>query len=273
VTESRADAAHFVDPIPQASALVVAAGRSSRMGGVDKLFVDLAGVPVLARTLRAFEDCEHINHITLVLALNAAERALALLRKMRFAKVDGTCVGGEHRQDSVRAGLRSMRACDWVVVHDGARPFVTPQLISEGITAAQETGAATAGLPTADSLKQIASDGTVLWTIPREHVWAVQTPQVFRYDLICQAHEQDGEMATDDAQLVERAGGRVRVYTGAAWNMKITTAEDLLMAEAMLRLHENVSPASPAGKSRARGTGLGAGSGRPGRPREGRSTT
>src|SRR5712692_3417123 len=176
--------------LPQASALIVAAGRSTRMGGVDKLFAPLDGRPLLAHTLSAFEQCQHINHVTLVLSLESAERALALLKKAGFKKVDATCVGGEHRQDSVRAGLEALRACEWVVVHDGARPLVTPQLIDDGIAAAQETGAASAGLPAVDTLKEVASDTTVLWTIPRDRVWTVQTPRVFRYWLLCNAYER-----------------------------------------------------------------------------------
>jgi 2-C-methyl-D-erythritol 4-phosphate cytidylyltransferase len=222
--------------LPQASALIVAAGRSSRMGGVDKLFVDVAGQPLLARTLAAFEECPYINHVTVVLALDSAERALELLKKTGFRKIDATCVGGEHRQDSVRAGLRAMRACDWVVVHDGARPLVTPKLIEDGIAAALETGAASAGQPAAETLKQVASDGTVLWTIPRQPVWTVQTPQVFRYDILCDAHEQQDLQATDDAELIERAGGRVRLYQGSSWNLKVTTAEDVALIDAMFRL-------------------------------------
>jgi 2-C-methyl-D-erythritol 4-phosphate cytidylyltransferase len=248
-----------LQPPTLASALVVAAGRSSRMGGVDKLFAELGGLPVLARTLLAFEACQQINHVTLVLALDAAERALAMLKTLRLAKVDDTCIGGEHRQDSVRAGLRSMRACDWVVVHDGARPFVTPQLISEGLAAAQETGASTAGLPAADSLKQVGSDGTVLWTIPRDQVWTVQTPQVFRYALLCQAHEQEDLPATDDAELIERAGGRVRVYPGSVGNMKITTSDDLATAEALLRLRDGPPPATTSSLKRRRGSGRSSG--------------
>jgi len=235
-------------PLPQASALIMAAGRSDRMGGIDKLFVDLDGQPLLAHTLAAFEACAQINHVTVVLALDSAERALAVLKAARLKKVDATCVGGEHRQDSVRSGLRAMRACDWVVVHDGARPLVTPLLIDEGIAAAQETGAASAGVPAVDTLKEVASDNTVLWTIPREHVWAVQTPQVFRYDLLCSAHEELDLEATDDAELVERTGGRVRLYPGSVWNIKVTTPEDLILAEALLRLRRGrrTAPRKPA---------------------------
>lgn len=224
----------FTGPPPTASAIVVAAGRSSRMRGADKLFVDLDGRPLLQHTLAAFEACGAINHVMLVLSLEAADRALRLLRTARLSKVDGTCAGGDRRQDSVRAGLQALRACEWVVVHDGARPMVTPQLIEAGITAAQATGASSAGLPVVDTLKEAASDSTVLWTVPRDRLWSVQTPQVFRYDLLCAAHERDDLEATDDSGLVERIGVRVQLYPGSAWNLKVTTPEDLVLARAIL---------------------------------------
>src|SRR5437763_1752898 len=120
-------------PLPKASAIIVAAGRSNRMQGIDKLFAPLSGRPLLFHTLSAFEACDQINHVMLVLSLDAAEPALRLLKESGFRKVDATCIGGEHRQDSVRNGLEAMRACDWVVIHDGARPLVTPDLIVAGI--------------------------------------------------------------------------------------------------------------------------------------------
>jgi 2-C-methyl-D-erythritol 4-phosphate cytidylyltransferase len=214
------------------------------MGGVDKLFAPLDGRPLLAHTLSAFEECEHINHVTLVLSLESAERALALLKKEGFRKVDATCVGGDHRQDSVRSGLEALRACEWVVVHDGARPLVTPQLIDDGIAAAQETGAASAGLPAVDTIKEVASDNTVLWTIPRDRVWTVQTPQVFQYALLCSAYERESLEATDDAGIVEQAGGRVCIYPGSVQNLKVTTPEDLVLAGAILRLRRGESAPS-----------------------------
>jgi len=204
------------------------------MGGIDKLFVEIGGRPLLHHTLAAFEACEAINHIMLVLSLDAAPAALELLKTGRFEKVDGTCVGGATRQDSVRAGLTALRACEWVVVHDAARPLVTTRLIEDGIAAAQETGAATAGLPVTDTLKEVGSDETVLWTVARDSLWAVQTPQVFRYELLARAHDQDDLEASDDAGLVEQIGGRVRIYRGSATNIKVTTAEDLAVVEAFL---------------------------------------
>jgi len=218
----------------RASAIVVAAGKSERMGGIDKLFVEIGGRPLLHHTLAAFEGCEAINHIMLVLSLEAAPAALELLKTGRFQKVDGTCVGGARRQDSVRAGLTALRACEWVVIHDAARPLVTTPLIEDGIAAAQETGAATAGLPVSDTLKEVGSDETVLWTVARENLWAAQTPQVFRYELLSRAHDRDDLEASDDAGLVEQIGGRVRIYRGAETNIKVTTPEDLAVVEAFL---------------------------------------
>lgn len=220
--------------LPVASAIIVAAGKSARMRGIDKLYADLDGRPLLYHALAAFQASVLINHIMLVVSLDAADRALALLRTPGLTKVDGTCVGGERRQDSVRAGLQSLRACQWVVVHDGARPFVTPRMIEDGIAAALETGASSAGLPLVDTLKEVASDNTVLWTVSRERLWTVQTPQVFRYDLLSTAHERDDLEATDDAGLVERIGGRIRVYPGSAMNLKVTGPEDLALARALL---------------------------------------
>jgi 2-C-methyl-D-erythritol 4-phosphate cytidylyltransferase len=221
---------------PEATAVVVAAGRSSRMGGVDKLFASLGGRPLLYHTLAAFEDCAPITHIMLVLSEDSAEPALDLLRSTRLSKVDATCLGGVRRQDSVRAAVQAVRACDWLVVHDAARPLVTPELIEAGILAAQETGAASAAVPVTDTLKEAASDGTILWTVSRERLWAVQTPQVFRYHLLLAAHEQGGTEATDDAGLVERLGVRVRLFAGSRQNLKVTTPEDLGIAEALLQL-------------------------------------
>ncbi|MGI8554017.1 MAG: 2-C-methyl-D-erythritol 4-phosphate cytidylyltransferase [Dehalococcoidia bacterium] len=224
------------EPLPIASAIIVAAGHSSRMAGRNKLFLDLAGRPLLRHTLAAFEACPAINHIMLVLSLEAAEPGLQLLQEAGFHKVDGTCLGGETRQESVYAGLQALRACEWVVVHDAARPLVTPELIEAGIAAAQQTGAATAGQPIVDTLKEADSDGSILWTVPRERLWAVQTPQVFRFELLLSAHEQQHLQATDDAGMVEHLGIRVRLYQGSPQNLKVTSPEDVALAEALLRL-------------------------------------
>jgi 2-C-methyl-D-erythritol 4-phosphate cytidylyltransferase len=234
--------------VPKASAIVVAGGSSRRMGGVDKLFARVAGRPLLHHTLAAFEACAAVNHVMLVLSLESARAGLQLLKTGGFRKVDGTCVGGVTRQESVRAGLTALRACEWVVVHDAARPLVTPALIECGILAAETTGAASAALPVNDTLKEVASDQTVLWTVAREHLWAVQTPQVFRYELLLEAHERENLEASDDAGLVEQSGGRVRLYRGSPANIKVTVPDDLEVVEALLlRRRSGLGRATVAG--------------------------
>lgn len=231
--------------VPAASAIVVAAGQSRRMEGRDKLFVDLAGRPLLYYALAAFESCAAVDHVVLVLSRDSAEPALELLQREGFRKVDRTCLGGDRRQDSVRAGLDALRACEWVVVHDAARPLVTPGLIEAGITAAQETGAAIAALPVIDTLKRATAGGNVLFTVERDGLWAAQTPQVFRYDLLLAAHEQHPLDVTDDAGLVERMDISVRLYEGSAQNLKVTMPQDVAVADALIRLREAAPSPGP----------------------------
>jgi 2-C-methyl-D-erythritol 4-phosphate cytidylyltransferase len=150
-------------------------------------------------------------------------------------KVAHRVPGGRRRQDSVREGLKA-GGCDWVVVHDGARPLVTPQLIEAGLAAAQETGAAVCALPAQDTVKRVDEEGRVVRTLDRRRLWLVQTPQVFRYDMLLDAHERSRQPATDDAALVERLGQEVRVFPGSPRNLKVTTPDDLALAEALLKL-------------------------------------
>ncbi len=216
-----------------AGAIIVAAGSSRRMGGQDKLLAPIAGRPLITHTLQAFEGCAAVGEVVVVLSEANAAAILPLLRP--FKKVRRTCRGGARRQDSVRNGLYTLTACDLVVVHDGARPLVTPGMISHGIAAAAETGAATAAVPVVDTLKAAREDGTIIRTVPRDGLWAVQTPQVFRYDLLLAAHERITDDVTDDCAMVERLGHPVRVYETSRLNLKVTTVEDLQIADALLR--------------------------------------
>lgn len=216
-------------------AVIVAAGRGSRMAGVDKLLAPLAGRPLLAHTLAAFQSCPSVERVALVMARGRLEEGRDLVRAHGFDKVAAVCEGGERRQDSVRAGLEALGPCGWVVVHDGARPLVTPRLIEDGLAAAHETGAALCAVPLSDTLKQVTASGEVERTVEREGLWLAQTPQVFRCDLLLDAHRRAKGEATDDAALVEAMGGRVRVYMGSPRNIKVTTPEDLALAEALLR--------------------------------------
>jgi 2-C-methyl-D-erythritol 4-phosphate cytidylyltransferase len=152
-----------------------------------------------------------------------------------WSKVADVCPGGDERQQSVAVGLGRIKDCQWVVIHDGARPLVTEDLIKNGLEAAKESGAAVAAVPVTDTIKLADDNGFVMGTPPRKSLWAVQTPQVFRFDIITEAHQKAQGMATDDASLVERLGYRVKLYMGSYDNIKITTPSDLTLTEILLQ--------------------------------------
>lgn len=232
---------HPMQPI-KAAAVIAAAGQSARMEGVDKLFAPLLGAPLLAHTLDAFEATPSIEAIVLVLSVESLERGKALVKEHRFTKVCAICSGGPRRQDSVGNGLQHVPPLPWVAVHDGARPCVTPELIARGLEEAARFGSAVAAVPVKDTIKVVGAGGLVQATPDRTSLWAVQTPQIFPKDLLLQAYKQFGKAtATDDASLMERAGHPVHVYLGSYGNIKVTTPEDLAIAEALLRT-QNQSP-------------------------------
>lgn len=207
------------------------------MNGIDKVLAPLGGRPVLAHVLGAFDSCKSIDQIVLVVNEKSLEACQKLIAEAKITTPIEVCVGGERRQDSVAAGLKQLKDCDWVVIHDGARPLVTRELIEAGLKAAKETGAAVAAVPVTDTIKVADDDRTVLETPSRRNLWAVQTPQVFRPDIITKAYRQAKGEATDDAALVEQAGFKVKLYMGSYDNIKITNSGDLLVAEAILK-HE-----------------------------------
>jgi 2-C-methyl-D-erythritol 4-phosphate cytidylyltransferase len=215
-----------------AAAIVVAAGESRRMGR-DKLTIKLAGRPLLAHTLDAFQACDLVDEVVVVLSTANAAEVLPVLRG--YPKVARTAMGGERRQDSVRAGLNALAPREFIVVHDGARPLVTPRMIVDGVEAARETGAAAAAVIVVDTLKQTDGHALVVRTVVREGLWAVQTPQVFRFDLLRRAHNAAIGDVTDDCALVEQIGGTVKLYPGSRSNIKVTTPEDVEIADALLR--------------------------------------
>ena len=217
-------------------AIVVAAGSSSRMEGVDKTFAPLLGQPLIAHTLDCFELFPSITEIVLVLAAHSVETGRELVRNRQYRKVSQVCAGGARRQDSVRAGLEALQPCDWVMVHDGARPGLDAALLQRGLEAvtASEHGGAVAGVPVKDTIKVVSQEGDVTATPPRETLWAAQTPQIFSYDLLQQAHAQFTGDATDDAMMVESLGHKVRMFLGSYENLKVTTPEDLVVVEALL---------------------------------------
>ena len=218
-------------------AIIVAAGESRRMGGVDKVFAPLGGKPALARVLDAFESCDSVSQIVAVVSKENLERCRQLITEQGWSKPIEVCAGGRRRQDSVAAGLSRLSHCHWVVIHDGARPLVTADLIERGLEAAQETGAAVAAIPVTDTIKVAGGDRIVHQTPPRQNLWAVQTPQVFRFGIIAEAYKRAKGEVTDDASLVEQLGYKVKLYMGSYDNIKITTPDDLLIAEAWQQKH------------------------------------
>jgi 2-C-methyl-D-erythritol 4-phosphate cytidylyltransferase len=222
------------------AAVIVAAGSSQRMQGINKTWAMLGAKPLLAHSICVFEESGLIDNLVVVLAKDALLEGKRLYEEEGWRTICALCPGGARRRDSVLAGLEALAPPpDYVLIHDGARPFITPSLIERGLAAARQHGAATAAVPVKDTIKRAGPDGLVLETLDRAALWSIQTPQVFAYDLILSAHRSSDPAwdATDDAALVERAGHPVALFMGAYENIKITTPNDLLLAEMQLKRH------------------------------------
>ena len=216
---------------------MVAGGTGKRLKSrVRKSFVRLAGRPMLGWVLRALERSPSVKDVVVVAHPKDLAAARALARRERAAKVAAVVPGGETRMASVACGLRAVPpGAKWVLVHDAARPLVTPALIEATIKAARAAKAAIAAVPVVPTIKQ-ARDRWVVKTLDRSTLWAVQTPQVFERKLLERAHARaNGFAATDDAALVEAIGGKVRIVPGSERNIKVTTPEDLRIAESLLK--------------------------------------
>ncbi|MFZ5900119.1 MAG: 2-C-methyl-D-erythritol 4-phosphate cytidylyltransferase [Bacillota bacterium] len=223
----------------EVGAVIVAAGRSSRMGGpTPKQYRLLAGRPVLAHTLRVFEDAPEISFVVLVVPPGDEARVRRMIVEgYGFRKCLSVVPGGAERQESVRAGLSALPPCDVVLIHDGVRPFVPGERLAGLIEAALAAGAATLAVPPKDTVKMARMPGLSRTTLPRDRLWLVQTPQAFRLEVIINAHKeaaQKGFVGTDDTALVEMSGGEVALVPGDYTNIKLTTPEDFVFAEAMM---------------------------------------
>ncbi len=223
----------------KATAIIVAAGKGVRMQNtVPKQYLQLGGRPVLAHTLSAFEACQMVEHIYLVIPKPDFEFCnQTILPAIKKRTIVTLVAGGATRQASVYNGLLAIKCnTDLVAIHDGVRPLVTPEMIAACIEGAHQTGACILGMPASETLKRANTDGFIEATLPRGAIWLAQTPQTFSYDLIRKAHEvarQAGNTGTDDAALVERIGHSIRIIRGSSSNIKITTPDDLSLAEAI----------------------------------------
>lgn len=221
-------------------AVVVAAGKGTRMGTSEsKQYLQLHGKPILVHTLERFQRMEQIEAIVLVVGSGDIERCAAYVGQYALTKVVAVAAGGAERQHSVRIGLgRLPEGLDVVAVHDAVRPFVTEARTAACLHKAYEVGGAVLAVPVKDTIKVVDKSGKIESTPERNSLWAVQTPQAFRLELLREAHrraERDGYLGTDDAMLVERLGHAVHVVEGDYTNMKITTPDDLLWAERIMQ--------------------------------------
>lgn len=224
-------------PCQSCGAVIVAAGSARRMAGVDKVLADLGGEPLLVRTVRAFQETAVIEKIVIVTRPDLTGAVSAACGAAGLSKVEAVIAGGSTRQASVQLGLAALSGVCLAAVQDGARPFVTPQLIDRVVRAANTYGAAAPAIGVKDTIK-VAKGGLVVRTPDRSSLFAVQTPQVFDFDLLRGAltqAEKDGAAVTDDCSAVERLGMKVRLVAGEEGNFKVTTRQDLLLARAMVQ--------------------------------------
>ena len=220
--------------------IVVAAGTGSRMkNDINKQFIKLNGKEIIAHTIDKFYNNENIDDIVVVIKEEEEEYFVDnVINKYGFDDIK-IAYGGNERQDSVYNGIKKLNNnCDIILVHDGARPFVTGDIIENSIEEAKKYSAVVVGVKVKDTIKMVSEDGKIIDTPNRSYLWAVQTPQVFKYDIITKAYEDaynENYYGTDDAMLVERIGYKVKMVEGSYDNIKITTPEDLKFGEQILK--------------------------------------
>lgn len=222
-------------------AIIVAAGKGKRMGrDFNKQYIMLRNKPIIAHTLEKFQNSKWIDEIILVVGEDEIKFAKEnIVDKYFFTKIKKIIAGGKERQDSVYNGLLAAgENCDIVLVHDGVRPFIEEEILKKSIEIARNMGAVVVAVPVKDTIKKVNKQMEVIDTLKREELWAIQTPQTFQYKLLKRAHElarSEGNVVTDDAMMVEGLGNVVQVLQGNYENIKITTPEDLIMAEIILK--------------------------------------
>ncbi|MCP4231279.1 MAG: 2-C-methyl-D-erythritol 4-phosphate cytidylyltransferase [bacterium] len=229
-----------------AAVLILAAGGSQRMGGTDKVFAELAGKPVLAHSLITFSRVPEVTGMLVVTAFQNLDSVKDACDEYGIANVLGVIAGGAQRNDSALLGLEELELLGFsgrtVLIHDAARPLVTPEIITAVISAARNADGAIPVVPVNDTIKRVDDNGIVEMTVPRDGLRAVQTPQAFALDYILKLHREvagNDASITDDAILVEKTGGKVIAVPGSLTNIKITRSVDLEIAEMLLKQRES----------------------------------
>ncbi len=233
------------------SVVVVAGGTGRRFGGkIPKQFLELAGIPVLIRTLKKFNEVRVVKRIILVLPEDKRRWFKeSILPDHPVSKLSDVVAGGETRQDSVRHGLARLSADrePYVAVHDGVRPFFDPRWLEMGLGVLKDFPAVAVGIPPVDTVKRVSSRGFVVCTLKRESLVMIQTPQMFRTGLVQEAHQkalEEGWQVSDDTALMERMGYPAKILPGSRWNIKITELADLEIGEILLHLTQREGESS-----------------------------
>ena len=221
-----------------ATAIIVAAGKATRMQGIDKIFAPLGGEPLIAASIKAFEKCDRVKEIILVLSEENCPRGKALCEIHGFKKVKACIPGGKERSESSYIGVQAAdKKSKYIIIHDGARPFVTEEMINEALDAAAKRGASAVGVSVTSTLKKV-KDGLIVDTVDRSALYEIQTPQIFRSDIIKAALKNaiDKKLSiTDDCMAVEAIGLSPKIVLGTKENIKITVREDLIIANAIIK--------------------------------------
>ncbi|NLK44353.1 MAG: 2-C-methyl-D-erythritol 4-phosphate cytidylyltransferase [Tissierellia bacterium] len=228
------------------SVIIAAAGMSNRMGSkINKQFIAIGGKPILAHTIEKFERSRYIDEIILVAKEEEIDYCRKeIVRKYKFNKVTNIIRGGKERQDSVYNGILALNEkSDIVLTHDGARPFVKLENIEDGIKGVVKHGACVIGVPVTDTIKVVGEENNINNTPQRSLLWAAQTPQCFFKDILIKGYEKaisDGFLGTDDSSIVERIGYDVKMIKGSYENIKITTPEDIVLAESLIKEKDKI---------------------------------
>ena len=205
------------------------------MQGIDKTFAAVLGKPLILHTLSVFINCSDIQKIVLVMPESNLEKGRYLINERIGAGRVTLCAGGDRRQDSAAKGLNALGPCDLVAVHDGARPCLSPDTLSNALSDAKRYGNAVVAVPVADTVKRADSEGFISTTVSREGLWAMQTPQVFPYKVLRHAYREVRQNVTDDASMMDRLGVKVKLTLGDPTNLKVTNPGDLRLAEMILK--------------------------------------
>ena len=224
---------HNSEPV---GAIILASGQGKRMRGEDKVFSQINGIPLISYAIKVFDNSPFIDRIVLVVSSQNVRIGRDFMAKYASSKSSDVCTGGQRRQDSVRCGLQKLVDVEWVVVHDGARSLIEADLIEKGLDEARPTGAAIAAVPVTDTVKSVDDSSVVSATVSRDMLFTIQTPQIFRRNILEDAHLRITTDVTDDAAMIEMLGGSVRTFEGSRKNFKITTPEDLDVVRAILEM-------------------------------------